>query len=186
MQSSENETIQYHFDVFADYHQVYLQDCAFIDELTRVEGRDSNARANEIGMHVQAVLSPDAYARHLGVAHATLCILTARYVTVPLDVEIRAGPPGPEDFAGWDHVVEASLDLPSGCLVVRGPTDGPDEEHRIGLARGLYRARVYYGGVYTVSADELDGEDHYRVALWLEAGPAVRPIVLHSGGSGRW
>jgi hypothetical protein len=151
--------------------------------MTRVEGRDPLVRADEIAVHLDAVLRPEARARHLGVARGTLCIMTARYVEVPVAVEIRASPP-PDDFAPWDHVVEASLDVPSGCIAVHGPTDYFPEAPRIPIEPGTYRARMYFGGICTVSVDGLDGEDHYRVALW--PAPTEAPKVLYTQGSGEW
>jgi hypothetical protein len=176
----------FHFDIFADYHQVYLDDCQLRDELTRVEGRDPHRRSEEIAAHVAVVLSPEAFARQLGVARGTLCILTARYVDVPVTVQIQASAPT-DDFAPWDRVVEASLEVPSGCIAVHGPTDFFLDVPRITVAPGSYRARVYYGGLATVSADELEGADHYRIELWPEpaARAAPMPSVLHTRASSR-
>lgn len=186
MQPSDNGMTQYHFDVFADYRQVYLVDCRLHEELTRPEGRNLDVRLREIDAWIDTVLSPDAHARHLGVAQGTLCILTARNYTIPLDVEIRAVSPDPDEFAHWDHVVEAGLDLPSGCILIHGATDGPDEDQSIEVAPGIYRVRVYYGGISTVSEDRLGGEDHYRVVLWPAPGPVMPPVVLHSHAFGIW
>lgn len=192
MPPTEPGTRVYHLEVFADYRQVYLEDCAVHDARTRPPGRDlpafdEKAFAEAIATWVDVVLSPEAHARHLGVAHGTLCILTARNFTVPLDIEIRPVPlPRPQDVAAWDHIVEASLDLPSGCLLVRGATDGLEEHGTIAVAPGMYRARVSYGGITTVSEDRLDGEDRYRVALWPAPGAAAPPVVLHSRAIPFW
>lgn len=184
MPPSAPEPIRYQFDIYADYHQVYVDDCALHEELTRVKGRDELVRAEEIDAHVATVLSAEAHARHLGLARGTLCILTARYDEVPVTVEISHAPPPQDDFHLWDQVVEASLEIPPGCIAVHGPMDYWPEVPRIAVAPGTYQARVYFGGVYTVGADETDGEDHYRVALW--PAPAAPPKVLHSQGTGRW
>jgi hypothetical protein len=74
--------------------------------------------------------------------------------------------------------VEANRDVPSSCIAVHGPTDYFADAPRIAMAPGAYRARVYYGGIATVSADELEGEDHYRVELWPEPESSAAPIVL--------
>jgi hypothetical protein len=50
---------------------------------------------------------------------------------------------------------------------------------RIAVAPGVYRARVSYGGLATVSADEMEGEDHYRVELWPDLDVSAEPVVLH-------
>jgi hypothetical protein len=187
---TEPDPREYHFEVFADYRQVYLEDCDVHTARTRPAGLgsrtfDALAFSGASAAWVDTVLSPAAHARHLGVAQGTLCLLTARNVTVPLDLELRSAPlppPQPQDLAAWDHIVEASLDLPSGCLLVHGATDGLEDEDEgtIAVAPGLYRARVSYGSITTVSENRLDGEDHYRVALWPAPGPAAAPVVLHS------
>ncbi len=188
MQPTEPGTTQYHFEIFADFRQVYLQDCQVRDDLTHVEGRDSQTRAEDISAWVDALLTPEARARRLGVAYGTLCILTARNYTVPVEVEVRSGPPTkpvPEDVARWDHVVEASLDLPSGCLIVKGVMEDLNLPH-IAVAPGTFRVRVYYGGIYTVSEDRLKGKDHYRVVLWPVSSSIASPFVLHSQAAGIW
>jgi hypothetical protein len=186
VQPGEDRKTVHHFEVFADYRQVYLEDCRLHEELTRLEGRDPQIRLQEIDAWVAAVLSPAAQARHLGLARGTLCILTARNCTVPLDVEIQAAAPDPDEFAGWDHVVEAGLDLPSGCILIRGATDGLAVGRPIDVVPGIYRVRVYYGGISTVSEDRLEGEDHYRVALWPTPVPIASPVVVHSHVVGIW
>ncbi|GGH83100.1 hypothetical protein GCM10011379_57980 [Filimonas zeae] len=41
----------------------------------------------------------------------------------------------------------------------------PDAE-RIELENGIYRARIYYVNLDTLSEDELDGDDFYEIHLW--------------------
>jgi hypothetical protein len=191
MPPTEPGTRVYHLEVFADYRQVYLEDCAVHDARTWPPGSDSPAFdaiafSEASAAWVDSVLSQEAHARHLGVAQGTLYLLTARNFTVPLDLEIHPvplPPPQPQDVAGWDHIVEANLDLPSGCLLVHGVL----EEHgTIAVAPGMYRARVSYGGITTVSENRLDGEDHYRVALWPAPGPTLPPVVLYSRAIPFW
>ncbi len=195
MQPAEPPTRRYQFDIFADYHQVYLDDCQLHEQRAQgllehpPESPEQFAarmkRLEEDADRIVSLLAPESRARHLGVAHGTLCILTARYLTVPVTIEVREMPvPGPEDWTGWDFVVEASLEVPSGCVVVYGPTDSSADAPRIMLAPGTYRARIHYGGIATVSDDQLDGEDHYLIVLW--PAPAAPPNVLHAGVHGRW
>ena len=162
---------QVHLEVFADYHQVCVEDCqAQVDE-----GGDDEERVKRIDARITQLLNKAAYERHLGVAPGIVCILTGRAMTVPVDVEILAEAPAP-NFDGWDRIVEASLDLPSGCLVIHGPTDYFPTAPRISLAPGTYRVRAYFGGLGTVSADGLEGADHYRMVLW--PAPQAEPEVL--------
>jgi hypothetical protein len=171
----------YHYDIFADYHQIYLEDCGICHARTALDGRDPAVRASEIDAWVATLLTKEAHARHLGVAHGTLCILTARNSTVPLDVEVCPTPlePDPGEFAAWDQVMEASLDLPSGCLEVSGVGDVLGLR-QVQVESGTYRARIYYGGVDTVSKDRLQGADHYRAVLWPDPVPLQLPVMLHS------
>jgi hypothetical protein len=54
----------------------------------------------------------------------------------------------------------------SGRLVVAGCTDYFPDAARIDVPPGSYRARIYSGNLNSLSDDGLDGDDHYRVALW--------------------
>jgi len=116
--------------------------------------------------------SADAFRRKLAVAPPGLIgVGTARYDDVPVVVEVVSQPPVDEP-QGWDQVVEASLELPSGKLAIDGclsyePTTSPHIE----LAPGTYRVRVYYAGQNTVD------EDWYRVVLWPQS-PYEPPRIL--------
>lgn len=179
MPSDEGTQATYHYDLFADYHQIYLEDC----QIQIGENKDDLERAREIHAFAARLLTKEAFARHLAVEPGVVCMLTARDMTVPVEIEIRNDPPN-DDFALWDHIVEASIETLSGCLVILGCTDYlPDASH-IQVKPGVYRVRVYFGGVYTLSADRLDGEDHYRVVLW--PAPYSKPEVLYSNGKGEW
>lgn len=177
MQPSQASPNHYDYEVFADYHQIALEDCA--GGMPRGDG--TAQRAEEIADAVALLLDPPAFARHLGVYPGVLCILTARNMDVPLTVEVYDAAPQ-DDLTAWDHVVEASLAVPSGCIMVSSSINEYPPEIR--LAAGVYRARVYFGGVYTISNDGLDGSDHYRVVLW--PGASAEPIVLHTTGNGDW
>ncbi len=107
MPPTEPGTRVYHLEVLADYRQVYLEDCAVHDARTRPPGSDSPAFdaiafSEASAAWVDSVLSQEAHARHLGVAQGTLCLLTARNFTVPMDLEIHPvplPPPQPQDVA---------------------------------------------------------------------------------------
>lgn len=159
--------------IFADYHQVYLED----SQAQAGVGDDPKSRVDASDALVAQVLSPAAQARHVGIAPGVLCVLTARTTTVPVAVEVQTQPPT-EKLSGWDQVVEASLDVPSGCLVLHGPTDYFPAAPRLTVTPGTYRVRVYFGGLETVSPDQLEGHDHYRLVLW--PAPAREPTMLRA------
>lgn len=177
MHPSQANPNRYDYEVFADYHQIMLEDCA--GGMPRGDGTEK--RSEEVNEAISLLLDAQAFARHVGVYPGALCILTARNMDVPLTVEVYTAAPQ-DDLTVWDHVVEASLDVPSGCVQVSAGVNEYAPEIR--LAAGTYRARVYFGGVYTLSADGMDGSDHYRVVLW--PGAAGDPVVLRAADSDAW
>ena len=138
---------RYEFDLFADYHQFYLQD----------EEADPDISAeswSEQALENGAVLM-------LG----KIFVQTARDMDVPVVIEVQELAPD-ANFEEWDKVFECSIAAPSGKIVVAGCTDEWSEAERIQVTPGTYRARIYYGDLDALSEDGLDGDDHYKVALW--------------------
>ena len=85
------------------------------------------------------------------------------------------------DLDAWDHVAEASLDLPSGRLEIHECTGGSIDV--LAVLAGMYRVRSYHGGLGTLSEDRFDGDDHYRVVLW--PAPFANLAVLKQYGDSR-
>lgn len=138
---------EYHYELFADYFQFYLQD-------EQAEGDLSNSWSSE------------AVERMLALAPGTIGVGTARNMTVPVTVETREFAPQKEDFNIWDQINECSIAVPSGSLVIAGCTDDFPDAARIPLLPGRYRARIYYGQLYDLSDDGLEGNDLYKIVLW--------------------
>ncbi|HLQ25536.1 MAG TPA: hypothetical protein VK138_06580 [Acidiferrobacterales bacterium] len=92
---------------------------------------------------------------------------------VPVEMEILDAAP-PDDLNEWDHVAEASLELPSGKLQVHECTTGPVDD--LDVEPGTYRVRAYFGRLGELSADGLDGNDHYRIVLWRAPFEAIRVL----------
>jgi len=138
----------YHYKIFADYFQVYLE--------------DENTRFIPVwsAPALDSLLAWDSSHRN------GFVIGTARNMTVPLTVEIRDTAPGEEGFSVWDMVNECSIEISSGMLVVSGCTDYYPEAPRIPVEPGTYRVRIYYGGLDTLNEDGLEGNDHYTAVLW--------------------
>ena len=140
-------TPEIRLELFADYHQFYLQD----------ERTDVAEPPDDWGTRLVTDM--------IAVAPGQVGVGTARNVTVPVTVEVLPAPPQ-DAFDDWDHVAEASLDAPSGTVVIAGCTAYLPDALRISVPAGSLRLRTYYGGLNTLSEDGLDGDDHYRVALW--------------------
>jgi hypothetical protein len=153
---------RFEFKLFADYFQFYLQDESADGDLS-----DSWTR--------------EAVERLLAIAPGTIGVGTVRNMSVPVVVEIAETTPD-DDVSEWDQVNECSLEAPSGRVVIAGCTDYFPDATRIELPPGSYRARIYYGKLNALSADRLDGDDHYRINLW---SAALRPVKVINKGSNR-
>jgi hypothetical protein len=132
------------YSVFADYHQFYLWDA----------NTSPQAPTDYTDLDIE---------RRIKVGENVVVIQPERNMTVPVTLEVCSSPP-PLDLAVWDHVAEASLELPSGLLEIHECTGGSLD--RIALAPGTYRVRAYFGKLGELSEDGLEGGDHYEVAVW--------------------
>jgi hypothetical protein len=153
---------RYELKILADHYQIYLQ--------------DDGTQIPEMGPWRTA---KETWTRRLAVAPGLIAVDTASYRFVPVVVEGLDKEPS-EGFGAWEHVVEASLDVKSGRLVVYGPTQDFGSAKRIALAAGSYRVRVSSRGLSTVPPNGLTGDDSYRVQLWRVAGMSD-PAVLKQG-----
>ncbi|GJE62118.1 hypothetical protein [Methylobacterium trifolii] len=132
------------YSIFADYHQFYLWDHGASPDAPTGYTEEDTVRRIKTGPFV-VVVQPE------------------RNMDVPVDFEITDAPPD-LDLDAWDHVAEASLDLPSGRLEIHECTGGSVDV--LAVSAGTYRVRTYHGGLGTLSEDGLDGDDHYRIVLW--------------------
>lgn len=153
---------RYDLELFADYHQFYLQDEAAAGDLLD----DWN---------------DETVARMLAVGPGTVAIGTVRNMTVPVAIEILVAEPE-ADFDGFDHVVECSLAVAGERIVAYGCTDYLPDARRIDAPAGTYRVRASYANLDSLSFDGIEGDDRYRVQLW--PAPPIEPRVLKQRTSG--
>ena len=146
------------FDLFTDYSQFWLHDT----------GADVSQVAD-----IWAAAAPN---NMLAVGSDIVCVGTIRNSHAPVTIEIaEAEPPSAADDA-WDQIVECSLQMPVGRLVVHDDILGEDGSHgTVVVPPGCYRVRVYYGGL-AAQHSALEGDDHYLVVLW--PGDEIQPRVL--------
>ncbi|WP_375780630.1 hypothetical protein ACE103_18670 [Bradyrhizobium sp. ma5] len=142
--------------LFADYFQFYIQDESATGDLSEA-------------------WTPEATDRLLAIVPGMVGISTVRNMHVPVSVQVLEREPD-HDSSDWDHVVEASLDVASGRIVIAGCTDYFPDAMRIETEPGTYRVRVSYGALDTLSEDGLEGDDHYRLQLWPAPSIAVRVL----------
>src|SRR4051812_23122253 len=119
--------------LFADYKQFYLQD-------EQASGNLADA------------WTEDAVERLLAIAPGVIGVGTVRAADVPVEVFVLDAAPT-DDLRAWDRVNECTLQVPSGCIAVAGCTDYFPDAARIAIPAGSYRARIYYGGLDTLSED---------------------------------
>lgn len=149
------------YSIFADYNQFYLWDKRISPD------------------------APDDYAdsdieRKIKAAPNVVVIQPERNMEVPVELEITNAEPY-LNLEGWDHVAEASLELPSGHLEVHECTGGPIDE--IVLAPGIYRVHAYFGGLGELSEDRLEGNDHYRLVIWPAPFAPITVLKQYRGGN---
>ncbi|KJC59803.1 hypothetical protein UP10_16830 [Bradyrhizobium sp. LTSPM299] len=146
----------FELSLFADYFQFYIQDEPASGDLSEA-------------------WTEEAVDRLLAMAPGMVGIGTVRNMHVPVSVTILDGEPV-DDFAEWDHVVEACLDITSGRIVIARCTDYFPDAMRIEVSPGTYRVRVSYGALDRLSVNGLEGDDHYRLQLWPAPSIAVRVL----------
>ena len=143
-------------EIFADYFQFYLQD-------ETADGDLSNA------------WDAPAVERMLAVSSGAVGLGTVRTMDVPVTLEFLDFEPLSE-LADFDHVVEGSLTIETGPLVIAGCTDYFPDAARFPVEPGTYRVRLSCSGLDSLSEDGLEGKDRYLVQLWL--APPIDPRVL--------
>jgi hypothetical protein len=146
----------YELRLFADYFHFYLQDEEADGDLS--ESWDKHTPTIKVA-----------------VVPGTIGVVTARNTEVPVSVSILEKAPEVGDLTGWDHVAKASIDVPSGTLIIAGPTDYLPDAMHITVVPGAYRARIYYGGLDTRR------KDYYHVLLWPQAYSLITVIKQYQG-----
>ena len=124
-ESNRMDEQHYRFQLSAEFNQFYLQDEASEGEATWSIEEELNNVALDAGL----------------IAVGTECDRV-----VPVEIHISASEPL-LDVEAWDHIVECTIDVPSGHLVVCGCVDDFPTAARIELDPGKYRARICYGNL---------------------------------------
>jgi hypothetical protein len=137
------------FDLMADFHQFVVHD-------SNGDWSDLPDRWTEETVEAMFVQGEDYIA-----------VGTARDMKVPVTIRVHPAEP-PIERADHDRVAAGKLSVPSGVVVVTGITDNELTGGRLVVDPGLYRVRVQYSGLGSISADGLSGDDRYVVELWPE------------------
>ncbi len=138
--------------LFADYFQFILEDELAAEMAIETTDWPPDGWWEQLLMYM------------LAVAPGRIWVSTVRNMTVPVRVDLVDTSP-PNDFAAWDHVAEASIEVPSGRVVIKG-IESLAKANRLPVQPSTYRVRVYYGGLESISKNGLEGNDHYALILW--------------------
>jgi hypothetical protein len=160
LKSTSEASMQHRYTIFADYYQIYIADEA-------------------MARHHDNMWTEKAYfEERVAVASGMIGISTVRNMDVPVEVEVCESEPR-DPFHGWDQVVDCSIEFRNGKLAVGGP--GLDDEvPRITIKPGTYKARIFFGGLDTLSSDGLEGDDRYRIVLWPGKATPVTVLKKHT------
>ncbi|MEW2142553.1 hypothetical protein AB0869_07015 [Micromonospora vinacea] len=149
-------------ELFADYHQIHLSD----------EGSTGD---------LSGAWTDQAVVDRVAVVDDAMAIGTSVNVTVAVRVEVLDGPPV-DDLADYDHVVEGSMQVRSGRIVVMGCTDYEPDAARIRVLVGPVRVRVASGNLAEAERLGVDSDEapqtmeRLRVQIW--PAPSEKPVVV--------
>lgn len=132
-------------ELFADYYQIHLFDDGSVTDL-------GDAWTDE-AVRARFAMAADAIA-----------VGTTVNVNVAVTLEVLEAAPQ-DDSAEFDHVVEGSLHVPSGRLVIMGCTDYEPEAARFAVPEGPVRVRAASGNL--AEAERL-GIDSNNVPVTME------------------
>jgi len=161
MQIDDDEDInieQYDFLVYASHHQFYIDDLDlskdFLGEYTDI-------------------------AAWLRTFPGTIMVETACDDIVPVRVIVQDRKPDDKYFVRWDHVAEASINVPSDNLYLTVSVAPNDDSQKIPIKTGIYRARIYWAGInYMQQLKEL-GEEYYKIIFWPEEYKPIQVLKGH-------
>jgi hypothetical protein len=148
--------------LFADYFQLHVMDEDAEDDLGDAWTQEAVSDA-------------------LAVSEQTLGIGTAVNMHVAVTVELLDHPPG-DDSGAVDHVVEASIEVPSGRIAVLGCTDYLPDASRFAVPKGFVRVRASRANLANVRQPGQEGYDApeamEQVHLRIWPAPYSAPAVI--------
>ena len=148
--------------LFADYHQIHV-----FDEGSMADVADA--------------WTDEAVTDRLAVAGDAIAVGTEVNVFVAVTVEILDAAPA-DDTGGFDHVVEGSLQVRSGRLVVMGCTEHEPDAARFDVPTGWLRMRASGSNLATagragVGSDE-DPATTERLRIQVWPAPQQPAVVI--------
>ncbi len=131
---------------FTEYYQFYILD------------RDSKAETDS-----KNFWTPQADINKIAVEEGILGITVGKYAEIDVEVNVLETQNNLRDFGEFEHIVEASIEVPSGVLQIKDCT-GFNLELELNLTPGTYAVRSYSAKLSSISNDS--GEDYYVIEIW--------------------
>jgi hypothetical protein len=123
----------------------------------------------------------EAVSEGLAVSEQTFGIGTEVNMDVDVTVEVLGHPPGHADEA-FDHVVEASVEVPSGRIAILGRTDYLPDAARFEVPKGFVRiraSRTNLANVHQPGEEDPDAPEVVeQVHLQVWPAPHSSPVVI--------
>jgi hypothetical protein len=149
-------------ELFADYRQVHLFDDGSTTDL-------GDAWTDRAALD------------RLATAGDAMAVGTSVNVNVAVTVEVLAAAPA-DDHADFDHVVEGSLRVRSGRLVVMGCSDYEPDAARFPVPAGEIRVRAASGNLAEAERLDLESDEApetmERLCVRIWPAPFSDPVVL--------
>ncbi len=138
--------VNYRFEIFADYFQLYLMD---------VEANDDTSD----------IWTNEALELKLALLTNSVAIGTFRNVDVPIEIEVCEGKPV-VDFDEWDHASVGYFTVKSGACAVLGCTDYLPDAAKIQLQPAKYSVLSLAKGLDSITEEWEDADDFYKLLIW--------------------
>lgn len=132
--------------LLADYHQIHIVDV----------GHRTGSGPVWTGDTVETMLS---------VGPNIVAFGTARNMDSPVRIELHDSRPT-LDVDPWDQVAECFIVVPSHRILIKGCAEYEPTAFTMDVPSSNMSVRIMWGGLELISADGLDGDDHYVVQLW--------------------
>lgn len=97
--------------------------------------------------------------------------VTLQIMPTPMDEKDKDKLPELED---WDHAVQCTLDVPSGELLIAGPTEDIEQAAKLTVEPGRYGVRIFWGNLENVDEIGFEGDDVYKIVMWPDTDLETR------------
>jgi len=119
----------------------------------------------------------DAFNDRLAIETGVLGVGTECYGPVKAELEILNMSANVTDPDGYDHIVEAGIEVKSGIIQIINCPDWT-VQLEVEVDPGFYRARIYSSNLASVEGDE--GDDFYRIEIWLDKNMARKVLKRYT------